>query len=134
MHTKLSDRIRALRRRRRLSQAELAKELGVSPSAVGHWERGDGATPSAENLFALAALTGIDPLWIAIGEGGVGPSGMPARAAPPVALSREEERLLRRYRALTGPERILLLDLFEQRIPAPLNGSRELRQRKPASP
>lgn len=45
-------RIVQLRKRRRWSQGELAKRLGVTRERVGNWERGDHAPP----LEALAAI------------------------------------------------------------------------------
>lgn len=45
-------RIVQLRKQRRWSQEELAKQLGVIRERVGNWERGDHAPP----LEALAAL------------------------------------------------------------------------------
>jgi transcriptional regulator with XRE-family HTH domain len=45
-------RIVQLRKRRRWSQGELAKRLGITRERVGNWERGDHAPP----LEALAAL------------------------------------------------------------------------------
>lgn len=45
-------RIVQLRKRRKWSQGELAKRLGITRERVGNWERGDHAPP----LEALAAL------------------------------------------------------------------------------
>lgn len=45
-------RIVQIRKRRRWSQGELARRLGVTRERVGNWERGDHAPP----LEALAAL------------------------------------------------------------------------------
>ncbi len=49
----LQQRISALRRERGLSQAELARRLGISASAMGMYEQGR-REPSADTLVALA--------------------------------------------------------------------------------
>lgn len=49
----LGARIAALRRQANLSQAELAKRLKISPSAMGMYEQGR-REPSAETLVAIA--------------------------------------------------------------------------------
>jgi transcriptional regulator with XRE-family HTH domain len=46
---------RDTRRAARLSQAEVAAELGVARSAVGHWESGR-SIPSAEHALAYGRL------------------------------------------------------------------------------
>jgi len=55
---KLSIRIRMARQYAKLSQLELALELGVSRGAVGNWESANGAQPATARLEKLAlALT-----------------------------------------------------------------------------
>lgn len=56
---KLHDRIRAARTAAGLSQRQLARALGVSPSAVAQWELDD-TKPTHEHLFAIAAATNCD--------------------------------------------------------------------------
>ncbi len=48
-------RLRELRKRRCLSQRQVAQHLSVSPGAVARWELGDNK-PTMDNLLALAAL------------------------------------------------------------------------------
>jgi len=48
-----SERLRAARELRKLSQAELAEAAGLQPSAVSHFETG-GRSPSFDNLKRLA--------------------------------------------------------------------------------
>lgn len=51
----LSEKLKELRRRSGLSQREVARQLGVSPSIISSYETGE-RTPSVENLLALAFL------------------------------------------------------------------------------
>lgn len=53
----LSDRLRDLRIKRNLSQKELAKHLGISPSIVSSYELGE-RIPSVDRLLALANFYG----------------------------------------------------------------------------
>ncbi len=48
----IGERIRELRKNSKVSQAELAKKIGVSSGNVGDWERGR-VKPGAEALIAL---------------------------------------------------------------------------------
>lgn len=50
--------IRELRLERGLSQAALAKEIGVSQKAIDYWERGINE-PKASYIVALADLFGV---------------------------------------------------------------------------
>ena len=51
--------IRAMRLRKKLTQAALAERLGVSDKAVSKWERGCGA-PDVSTLPLFASELGID--------------------------------------------------------------------------
>ena len=55
MNVKVANRLIELRRRKGLSQEELADILGVSRQAVSKWERTE-ASPDTNNLIALAKL------------------------------------------------------------------------------
>lgn len=109
----LSNRIRLARVDKGWNQVDLAKQLGVSRSAVGHWERGAGSTPSPRRLLRLAHLTGVNVQWLATGRGPMRPAGSAEAALPMVALSEEEELLLRHFRRITGRARQLLLESAE---------------------
>ncbi len=50
--------LRAGRRRESLSQRQLARRLGVSPSTVARWEKASGQSKLAEVVRALAAVGG----------------------------------------------------------------------------
>ena len=63
----LGQRIAALRRQAAMSQAELAKRLRVSPSAVGMYEQ-DRRTPSPELLAAMAKVFGVTTDFLITGK------------------------------------------------------------------
>lgn len=116
-HTmQLSDRIRTARNRKGWKQAQLATMLGVDRSAVGHWERGEGHSPSPERLFALAGLTGVCIEWLATGTGpmvAVGDMSVTQR------LSADELRLLLAYRRRSARAKAALLELAESDLQPP---------------
>ena len=59
-------RIAALRRQAGMSQARLAEQLGVSPSAVGMYEQGR-REPSADVLVQLGKIFGVSVDYILTG-------------------------------------------------------------------
>lgn len=64
-----SFRIRRARTQARLSQAALAKRLGINRSAVSQWECAQGTCPSVEHLVGIATATGVCFEWLATGRG-----------------------------------------------------------------
>lgn len=72
---------------RMLSQAEIARALGVNQSSVSAWEA-DAAEPSLAMIAQLGVLLGVPPGWLAFGpanETGAAP-------AAPVVTSQVPER------------------------------------------
>ena len=63
----LGARIAALRRQAGMSQAELARALAVSPSAVGMYEQGR-REPSMDRIVALSRLFGVSADFLLTGE------------------------------------------------------------------
>ena len=53
-----SDRLKQARKRKKLSQAELSRQLGVTQQAVGKWELGE-SLPDLPHTAALAELYGV---------------------------------------------------------------------------
>ena len=102
----LTERIRAARQQAGLSQAEVAKSLRVSASAVNQWEQGLSKNIKLEHFFALAGLLRQDPQWLATGT--VFPYTRRTQATPPKldgpALTREEKALLHHVRRM--PDRL----------------------------
>lgn len=65
----LGQRITEAREGAKLTQAELARRIGQSRSAINKWESGDTKNLKLDNLFKLAEKTGYSAKWIAVGEG-----------------------------------------------------------------
>ena len=63
----LGARIAALRRQAGMNQGELAKKLGISPSAVGMYEQGR-REPSAEMLVRLADAFSVSTDFLLTGS------------------------------------------------------------------
>jgi transcriptional regulator with XRE-family HTH domain len=61
----LKERIRARRKELRLTQADLAARVGVSPTAVTDWETGK--SRPWENLVALAKALEVTTDWLTTG-------------------------------------------------------------------
>ncbi len=55
----IGDKVAQARKRKNLSQAQLAQQVFVSPQAVGKWERGE-SLPDVVTLHRLAVILGVD--------------------------------------------------------------------------
>ena len=67
-NTTIGQRIRALRRSKKLTQVQLAKIAGVSSPAVTEWEK-DSYLPKAASLDAIANKFGVTTEYILTGKG-----------------------------------------------------------------
>ncbi len=78
------DRIALAIKHSKKLKKEIARECGVTPSAVTQWITGDSKGMKPENLFALADATGVNAEWLANGTGGMTPemSGFDANVEP----------------------------------------------------
>lgn len=107
------DRLKSLRNSKGLSQADFAKQIGVSKSSVNMYERGE-REPNFETLEAIADYFNVDLDYL------MGKSDVPNRAqaamltgihvhTPAPELSRSEAELLRKFRQLdtAGQGRVL---------------------------
>lgn len=63
----IADRIRSVRRQRNMSQAKLANLANLTQGAISHLESGRNA--STKELPIIAAVLGVNSLWLATGQG-----------------------------------------------------------------
>ncbi|WP_424947745.1 helix-turn-helix domain-containing protein [Candidatus Spongiihabitans sp.] len=109
----LAERICESREKAGLSQADVAKSLRVSASAVNQWESGFSKNIKLGHFFALASLLHQDPQWLATGT--VFPQlrrmqeEAPPSAQAAVSLVGEEKALLHHFRLLPAKLRKRLL-------------------------
>lgn len=65
--SQLNQRLTKARELRSLSQTNLAERLGVTRTAVSHWEAGR-SNPSTKHLEKIANVLGVDPSWLISGK------------------------------------------------------------------
>jgi transcriptional regulator with XRE-family HTH domain len=65
----MGERIAHARASAGLTQAALARAVGVSKGAVSQWEKGAVKDLRMPNLFAIEDATGFNARWSALGEG-----------------------------------------------------------------
>lgn len=59
----IGEKIRAERRRQKLTQADLAKLMGITQSLVGQYERGE-INPKRETITRFANALGVNPMQL----------------------------------------------------------------------
>ena len=64
----IGDRIRKVRKELKLTQQQIASNIGVSPTSLVFWERNE-TTPKGANLIALCKALGVEPGWLQTGKG-----------------------------------------------------------------
>lgn len=108
-------RIRKARLSARLSQAELARRVGVKRSAVTQWEHPLGTTPSMHHLIQIAIETGTCIEWLATARG---PCILEDTAASAVSIGSDarnpqEDEALLRFRRLPAHKRRIALQILQ---------------------
>lgn len=63
----LKDRLKLARKEAGLTQTELAERVGIKQASVSEIERG--VTHSSTHVMTMAVVCGVDPFWLAYGEG-----------------------------------------------------------------
>lgn len=107
----MHDRFSSARQMAGLSQAQVAKELGIARSAVAQWERG-GTYPNIRNLAEAAKLLRVRFEWLATGRGvrdlapNQATSKAPAQACDP--RTPEEKAVISLLRRMPGTRRDLV--------------------------
>ena len=57
---KVSEKLASYLKKNKISSRELAKELGVSPMAIGKWKKGEGKNITSENMEKLASVLNLE--------------------------------------------------------------------------
>ncbi len=98
-----------------MSQAALAKALGVGPSAVAQWELPTGTSPRLGHLADIAKATGVAFEWLATGRGPVALNvvEVPALDAISFTTDQAEDRLLLAFRRVPSRKREALVRWME---------------------
>lgn len=112
----LSSRIRHARRVARLTQARLAREIDVGPSAVAQWELPHGTSPTVEHLIEIARCSGVAFEWLATGRGYVSviERETPAIDVSSFASDEVEDRLLCAFRRVPARKREIFVRWLEE--------------------
>ncbi|WP_460764064.1 helix-turn-helix domain-containing protein [Lysobacter fragariae] len=113
--TALSGRIRKARSLAKLSQAELARRVGVKRSAVTQWEHPAGTTPSVDHLVHIALETSARFEWLATGRGPSQLDECEANSAVIIedyARDEHESQALGQLRQLSPSKRRLALEIL----------------------
>ena len=83
----IQDRFRQFRKRLGLTQQEIADQLGMTPTAVTHWER-EGKIPQIKKEL-ICQLYGINVNWLDTGDGEMFQATQETKEAPEVSSARE---------------------------------------------
>lgn len=107
------DRLAAARDAANMTQAQLARRLGIKPSTLINWED-DLSEPRANRLSMLAGLLNVSIVWLLTGEG----DGVEAPDSETATVDPELNDLLAELRALRGEYRTVTdkLSLLEKRL------------------
>jgi len=117
MSAGIGDRIRTAREAAHLSKSELARRLGLHPSACVQWEAKGGTRPNVEHLSRVAGILNVRFEWLATGRGeqyyspGIRDES-PQYGGLDSLLNSDERHLLETYRRLTPRQRKALLELL----------------------
>lgn len=104
----LGARIAALRRGKGWSQAQLARQMQISASAVGMYEQGR-REPSAEQLVQLSRLFGVSVDYLLTGQAMPGPEADKVDGLLQAALQKAEDQLRgRKHRPFSRQELAVL--------------------------
>lgn len=82
------DRLARAREFAGMSQAQLARRLGVKTATIRNWES-DRSEPRANRLQMLSGLVNVSIIWLMTGEGGGGPIIQDPEGSPEVAGLRD---------------------------------------------
>ncbi len=112
----LASRIRQARLMSKLTQAELARRIGVKRSAVTQWEHPLGTKPSIQHLIDIAMQTGTRLEWLATARGSLryGENDtLPTTLPEDHPHDSSESEALLRFRQLPAAKRKIALDILQ---------------------
>lgn len=99
-----------------LSRAQLARQVGVSPSAAVQWEHPEGTSPSVANMARIAQVTETSFEWLTTGRGRAraGDNGEPLPIHRDcMAIDLYEEQMLAVARNVPRNQRELLMKFLQ---------------------
>lgn len=103
----LAMRLRILRKRHHMTQADVAKELNLHRTSYTNYET-DGSRPDPATLCQLAEMFGVTADFL-LGKDGEDPVALLQDNVTVVALSPEEMELVSSFRRLTEKQQQLIL-------------------------
>lgn len=115
------DRLSAAREAQGLTQADLARKLGLRLQTIRNWEE-DRSEPRANKLQMLAGFLNVSMIWLMTGVGEGGPS--PRAGGEAAALGTSAQELLSELRELRlgqlrAAERLATLEKRLRNLGAP---------------
>jgi transcriptional regulator with XRE-family HTH domain len=101
----IGTRIRTARKDKGISQAVIARRIGISVAAVSNWETGKNDL-SGDSLIAVAAILGVSPAWLQTGRGEQSPgTQIQEYQSPEDELSHQERAMVELFRVLTDDQK-----------------------------
>lgn len=94
----IGDRVREVRERLKMSQAELGRAVGVTRNAINQIESGTTKNPRPQTIYAIADALGVPDRWLVFGGQ---PTPMP-RGPPP---SVQDQQILEVLKRLTPSQK-----------------------------
>jgi transcriptional regulator with XRE-family HTH domain len=86
----LGDRARAARQAADLTLKQAGKRIGVANQSVLNWETGD-RVPTKRNLRLMAEVYGVEPRWLATGDGAAPTVVAPYKPTPKTGAKAAKE-------------------------------------------
>lgn len=131
----IGDRIKLAREAAAISKSELARRIGVHPSACIQWESPEGTHPKVEHLSAVAMVLDVGFEWLATGRGEMRPDTRVRDERPSYGHAEprenlDETRLLALFRKLNARKKSSILELLESFAAEQSRLDKDTRRRK----
>lgn len=130
MDNTLAARVKECLRLSGMSGADVARELGISRSAISQWLKGNVKNIRGDNLILLASKAGVRPEWLVSGKAPKFSTGPEGDQSPTLDtqdkmysyyVTHPEHELLQTFRSLTPQQQETLVEHAQfllQRAPA----------------